>query len=964
MQTQAVRQQIRIVGAQQHNLKNITVEIPRDAIVVITGPSGSGKSSLAFDTLYAEGQRRYVESLSAYARQFLERLQKPRVEHIEGLSPAIAIEQRSAGGNPRSIVATSTEIHDYLRLLFTHLGKPHCPKCGKPLAGQSPQLIVDHLLSQPDGRKIMILAPYAVGKKGEHHDTLEKMRRDGFVRARIDGQIHSLDETSAIEKNRRHTLEAVVDRLVSGQSTATRFADSVELALRMGGGTLVLLTEDAELDGGWREQTMSEHFACPDCHFSLAEMQPRNFSFNSPYGACPQCHGLGTLLVFLPELVIPDPALSIRRGAVPLWRRGPRRLIMYYNHLLRCLAEHCGFSLHTPWRDLPESTRRVLLYGSGDEAVCFDFWMRGKRHAMTKPFEGILENLLRRYLKTESETVRERLRQCMGRKICPACRGARLRPESLAVTVEGRSIHDFCSMSVADSLQFMQNLQLQGEESIIAEDLAREIRARLGFLVDVGLGYLSLIRESASLSGGEAQRIRLATQVGSGLVGVIYVLDEPTIGLHERDNRRLLDTLEKLRDAGNTVIVVEHDLETIRRADYLIDLGPAAGREGGYLVAAGTPDQVLACPDSLTGDFLSGRRQIPLPTSRHPGNGRELRILKAREHNLQNLDATIPLGTFCCVTGVSGSGKSTLVNHILKRALARHFKLKTEPPGEHGSIEGLEHLDKMIVIDQSPIGRTPRSNPATYSDAFGGIREIFAKTPEARARGYKPGRFSFNVKGGRCEECKGDGIKRIAMNFLSDVYVECEVCKGHRYNRETLNVTYKGRNIADVLEMTVDEALAFFRAIPRLARQLSTLAAVGLGYIRLGQPATTLSGGEAQRVKLAAELARRPTGHTLYILDEPTTGLHLADIENLLGVLQSLRDQGNTVLVIEHNLEVIKVADYVLDLGPDGGEGGGRLVAAGTPEKVAHSRKSYTGRYLREVLRPPAKANSPQGKAG
>ncbi len=942
---------IRIIGAEQHNLKNISATIPRDAITVITGLSGSGKSSLAFDTLYAEGQRRYVESLSAYARQFLERLQKPKVEHIAGLSPAIAIEQRSAGTNPRSVVATTTEIHDYLRLLYSHIGNPHCPQCGKALAGQTPQMITDHLLAQPAGRKLMILAPYAVGKKGEHRETLEKMRRDGFVRARIDGQIRRLDENEIeLNKNQRHTLHAVVDRLITGKSTESRLADSVELALRIGGGTLSLLTEtDSQVDQ-WHEETMSEHFACLDCNFSLADLQPRNFSFNSPYGACPQCHGLGSLLVFRPELVIPNPKLSIRKGAVPLMRRGPRRLIMYYNHLLRCLAEHYQFSLHTPWEKLPEPIRQILLYGSGEEPICFDFWMRGKRHSMTKPFEGILPMLLRRYMSTESETVRDRMRQSMGREICPACDGARLRPESLAVTVSEYSIHDFCALSVADAIVFIDNLRLNSEEQVIAEELIKEIRGRLGFLDDVGLGYLTLIRESTTLSGGEAQRIRLATQVGSGLVGVIYVLDEPTIGLHQRDNDRLLKTLEKLRDTGNTVIVVEHDLETIRRADYLLDLGPGAGREGGYLVCAGKPAQVAAAPDSLTGSFLRGKRRISIPEKRYPGNGSRLKIRGASEHNLQNIDVSIPLGTFCCVTGISGSGKSTLVDHILKRALARHFKLKSEPPGKHKKIEGLGNVDKMIVIDQSPIGRTPRSNPATYSNAFTGIREIFAKTPQARTRGYKPGRFSFNIKGGRCEECKGDGIKRIEMNFLSDVYVECEMCSGKRYNRETLNITYKGRNIAEVLDMTVDEALDFFKAIPRLERQLGTLAAVGLGYIKLGQPATTLSGGEAQRVKLASELARKPLGHTLYILDEPTTGLHLADIETLLKVLCSLRDQGNTVMIIEHHLDVIKVADHIIDLGPEGGDNGGRVVASGTPEKVARNGKSHTGRYLRTAL--------------
>jgi excinuclease ABC subunit A len=944
---------IRIHGARQHNLKNIHVEIPRNAITVITGPSGSGKSSLAFDTLYAEGQRRYVESLSAYARQFLERLQKPQVERIEGLSPAIAIEQRSAGSTPRSIIATTTEIHDYLRLAYAHIGVPHCPKCGKPVSGQTPQMIVDHLAAQPAGRKLMILAPYAVGKKGEHRELLETIRNDGFVRVRIDGDIRSVEDHVELEKNKRHTIEAVVDRLVTGNMSSSRLTDSAELALRMGGGRLHLLVEDETQPDGWREEAHSEHFACLACDFSYGEILPRNFSFNSPYGACPECHGLGSQLVFIPELVVPDTSKSVKNGAIPLWRRGPRRLIMYNNHLLRCLAEHYNFDLKTPWCDLPEATRNALLYGSGDTSVCFDYWRRGKKYNMTRPFEGILENLRRRYMKTESDTVRQRMRECMTRQTCPECHGARLKPESLAVTVGGLSIHEFCCMSIERAAEFMADFKLEGEAAIIAGEIFKEIRSRLQFLNAVGLGYLSLNRESGTLSGGEAQRIRLATQVGSGLVGVLYVLDEPTIGLHQRDNQRLLATLEKLRDAGNTVIVVEHDLETIERADYIVDLGPGAGRHGGYVVCQGSPYKIEKCAESPTGKFLSGKQGIPIPSGRIKGNGKTLSITGAREHNLKNITVDIPLGTFCCVTGVSGSGKSTLINHTLKRALARHFNLKTEPPGVHKEILGLEHVDKMIVIDQSPIGRTPRSNPATYTDAFTLIRQLFAKTPESRARGYKPGRFSFNVKGGRCEACKGDGIRKIEMAFLSDVYVQCETCKGRRYNRETLTVTYKGRNISEVLDLTVDEALGVFKAIPPLERKLRTLSDVGLGYIKLGQPATTLSGGEAQRVKLATELARKPKGHTLYLLDEPTTGLHLADIERLLNVLMSLRDQGSTVIVIEHNLDVIKVADHIIDLGPEGGDAGGRVITKGTPEHVAQSKRSHTGRFLREMLKTP-----------
>ncbi len=944
-------EQIRVWGARQHNLKNIDVSIPRNALVVITGLSGSGKSSLAFDTIYAEGQRRYVESLSAYARQFLDRLQKPDVERIDGLSPAIAIEQRSAGSNPRSLVATTTEIYDYLRLLFAHTGKPHCPRCGRPIAGQSAQAITDRIAALPAGRKLMLLAPKVNGRKGEHREVLAELRRDGFVRARIDGRIRPLDEEIQLERNRRHTIEAVVDRLIAGRTNLTRLQDSVELALRLGDGVLVLLVEDPEAPGEWTEETMSEHLACPDCGISFGELLPRNFSFNSPYGACPTCHGLGTRMVFLPERVVPDPNLSIRRGALPLLRRGPRRLIMYYNHLLRCLAAHYDFSLTSPWKQLPERIRKIILYGSGDEPICFDFWRGGKRHAMTRPFEGVLTLLMRRYTETESEAVRERLRQAMGRETCPDCRGTRLRPETLAVTVRGINISQFCAMTIEQAAAFTRELEqaLTPEERAISAEIVKEIRARLGFLLSVGLGYLSLDRESGTLSGGEAQRIRLATQVGSGLVGVIYVLDEPTIGLHERDNDRLLDTLERLRDQGNTVVVVEHDFETIRRADYILDLGPAAGRRGGELVCAGPPEKIAACPRSVTGAFLRGERRIPVPRNRHPGNGERLRVIGAAEHNLKNITVAIPLGTFTCVTGVSGSGKSTLVDEIIKRRISRALGLTAPPPGAHRRIEGLEHIQKLIVIDQSPIGRTPRSNPATYTDTFTLIRQLFAMAPEARTRGYKPGRFSFNVKGGRCEECKGDGIKKIEMQFLPDVYVRCEVCKGRRYNRETLNIRYRGRNIADVLEMTVDEALEFFAHHPRLKRRLETLRDVGLGYIRLGQPATTLSGGEAQRVKLAAELARIPRGHTLYILDEPTTGLHAADVERLLTVLQSLRDQGNTVLVIEHNLDVIKVADHIIDLGPEGGDAGGNVVVAGTPEEVAACDESWTGRYLRKL---------------
>jgi excinuclease ABC subunit A len=942
--------EIRIIGARQHNLKNINLSLPRNSLVVITGLSGSGKSSLAFDTLYAEGQRRYVESLSNYARQFLDRLQKPDVEHIEGLSPAIAIEQRSAGSNPRSIVATSTEIYDYLRLLYAHIGLPHCPKCHDRIFGQSAEMICDSLKALPPGTRLMILAPYAIGKKGEHVDILERMRQDGFVRARIDGKITSLDDEISLKKTQRHTLEAVVDRLVSDAASSSRLNDSVELALRLGNGVLVAMVQDDEAAGGWREETMSEHLACLKCGISFGELLPRNFSFNSPFGACPTCNGLGSRLVFAPDLVIPDPTLSISKGAIPLLRRGPRRLIMYYNHLLKKLAEHCDFSLSTPWRDLSPEAKAVVLNGTDEEVISFDYRRGGKLFKMRRPFVGVLALLQHRYLETESDSVRDRLRQSMTRQPCPDCLGARLRPESLAVTVRDLSIHEFGNQSISQALEFMTNLELTSSEMAIAGEIAKEIRLRLSFLNSVGLAYLTLNRESGTLSGGEAQRIRLATQLGSGLTGVLYVLDEPSIGLHQRDNDRLLETLERLRDQGNTVVVVEHDLDTIRRADYIADLGPGAGRHGGYLVCAGTPAEIAACPESLTGQFLCGNREISLPETRLPGNGNRLVIRGAAEHNLKSITVSLPLGTLCCITGVSGSGKSTLVQDILERALNQHLGLITDPPGKHRSIDGLKHVDKMIVIDQSPIGRTPRSNPATYTNAFTIIRELFAMVPESKVRGYKPGRFSFNVKGGRCETCKGDGIKKIEMQFLPDVYVECEACKGHRYNRETLDIRYRGRNIADILGMTISDACEFFKAVPRLKRKLETLDSVGLGYLHLGQPATTLSGGEAQRVKLAAELSRKPAGHTLYILDEPTTGLHLADIDKLLEVLQSLRDQGNTVLVIEHNLDVIKVADHIVDLGPEGGDGGGTVVATGTPEEVAACEQSFTGQYLRSLL--------------
>lgn len=944
-----------IRGASEHNLKHINVKIPRNSLTVVTGLSGSGKSSLAFDTLYAEGQRRYVESLSAYARQFLDRMQKPKVEHIEGLSPAIAIEQRSAGSNPRSTVATVTEIYDYLRLLYAHTGIPHCPKCGKELAAQSAEAICEKLLTIPEGRKMMILAPYITGRKGELREVIEKIRRDGFVRVRIDGKITELtDEMKPLAKTLRHDIEAVVDRLVTGSLDRSRLNDSVETALKCGDGELIVMLEETDPSGSrtWKEERISERLACVDCGVSFGRMEPRNFSFNSPFGACPHCNGLGAMLVMDPKRVV-DPSKSLRNGAIPGWRRGPRHLIMYYNHLLRSIAAHLKMPdmLTTPFGKLPESVQHFLLYGSDGEPVDFSYWLRHKKYNMVKPFEGILASMQKRQEESESDSVRERLAEYMVRRECPVCHGARLKPESLAVTVGGLSIDKFNALSVESALAFISNLELDEERMAIAHEIVREIRSRLSFLVDVGLPYLTLNRESGTLSGGEAQRIRLATQLGCGLVGVLYILDEPSIGLHQRDNDKLLATLKRLRDIGNTVIVVEHDTDTIRSADYVLDLGPRAGVHGGEIVAAGTPDEVAKNSASLTGQYLSGQRKIQIPPVRQKGNGKSIRLEGVTHHNLKNVTVDIPLGLFCCVTGVSGSGKSSLVNGVLRAALEQKFKMADAAvPGAHKRILGLENVDKAIVIDQSPIGRTPRSNPATYTEAFGMIRTLFASLPESKMRGFGPGRFSFNVKGGRCEECQGDGIKKIEMQFLPDIYVTCSACHGQRFNKETLSVHYKQRNIAEILDMTVDEAVDFFSAIPRLYRKLKTLQEVGLGYLTLGQPATTLSGGEAQRVKLATELARQSRGHTIYILDEPTTGLHLEDIKQLLDVLIRLRDKGNTILVIEHNLDVIKMADYLIDIGPEGGDAGGEIVAAGTPEQVAKVKRSHTGRYLKEIL--------------
>jgi excinuclease ABC subunit A len=941
--------EILVQGAREHNLKNVTVRIPRNSLTVITGLSGSGKSSLAFDTLYAEGQRKYVESLSAYARQFLEQMQKPDVDHIEGLSPAISIEQRTAGSNPRSIVATTTEIHDYLRLLFATIGKPHCPKCGRPITQQSAEQIVDALLRHSPQTRLVLLAPRAQGRKGEHLELLDELRKSGFVRARIDGIIADLDQAPKLDKKKAHTIEVVIDRIAIGDNLRTRLTDSVETALRQGGGTLIALVQPP--GGEQTEIICSEKNACIPCGLSFDALTPRHFSFNSPYGACPTCHGLGTMMVFDEDLIVPDPSLSLEDGAIRAWKGGGRRSAIYYKGLIRAVARHLGVDLETPYADLPKAARAVLMHGSGDEEMEFGFWRGGAWHKYRKPFEGVIPNLKRRYEETESEYMKQKLAGFMSRQPCTACNGARLRPESLACLVGGKSILDVTRLSIRRAAEFFDTLSLSELERRIAKDIIKEIRQRLQFMIDVGLDYLTLDRESGTLSGGEAQRIRLATQIGAGLVGVLYVLDEPSIGLHQRDNEKLIRTLKGLRDLGNTVIVVEHDEQTIRSADYVIDLGPGAGRHGGHVVFQGRVPDLLNCEASLTARYLNNHVAVEVPPVRTPTNKGWLVVQGARENNLKNIDVKIPLGCMVCVTGVSGSGKSTLVDDILRRALFRHFYGARERPGAHKAIKGLEQLDKVIVIDQSPIGRTPRSNPATYTGAFNPIRDLFALLPAAKIRGFGKGRFSFNVKGGRCETCKGDGILKIEMHFLPDVHVTCEQCGGRRYNKETLEVKYNGKSIADVLEMTIDEALEFFKNIPSISRRLRTLSEVGLGYLQVGQPATTLSGGEAQRVKLSAELSKKDTGRTLYLLDEPTTGLHFADVHRLIQVFQRLRDAGNTLVVIEHNLDVIKTADYILDLGPEGGEGGGRLIAQGTPEAVARNPDSHTGRYLAEVLR-------------
>lgn len=1030
---------IRIGGAREHNLKNLTLEIPRDKLVVITGLSGSGKSSLAFDTIYAEGQRKYVESLSAYARQFLDQMQKPDVDYIEGLSPAIAIEQRSSGMNPRSTVATTTEIYDYLRLLYAHVGQAHCPETGQPIVARTTSDIVDQILTLPAKSRVMLLAPVVRGQKGEFRDVIERLQREGFVRARVDGEMIELTNPNVrvkLDAKQGHTIEAVVDRLVMDEKVRVRLQDSVETALRWGEGVLVTLhqlpeskvqspkskvvpslpPDSSNRSDAWAETLHSNRMYSPATGKSYEPLTPKHFSFNAPSGACPVCHGLGQKMVFDEGLVVPDPEKSLEQGAILPWRRGGKRMVIYYKAMLRAVASHYGQSLEKPCKDLPEDFKKILLHGSGETEIEFHFWRAGKQSTIKRPFEGVLPNMERLYAESESEFTRNRLKAFMSPQFCDACEGKRLKPEILAVTlggvsgpltpalspseeerenhrqrigesgvprnreaarrilplsggedrgegerhtkaskpapIPGLSIMDVCALSVEKADEFFAGLKLTEFQETIAHDVIKEIRARLGFLKNVGLGYLTLNRESGSLSGGEAQRIRLATQIGAGLVGVLYILDEPSIGLHQRDNDRLLVTLKGLRDLGNSVLVVEHDADTIRQADHILDLGPGAGVRGGELVVAGPLCEVLKHERSLTAQYLRGDLSIPVPKERkQPSRDRgSLEILGASENNLKHVDARIPIGLFTCVTGVSGSGKSTLVDDVLRRALMRKFYGSKEKPGAHREIRNYEGLEKIVVIDQTPIGRTPRSNPATYTGMFNAIRDLFAKLPAAKVRGYESGRFSFNVKGGRCEKCQGDGLIKIEMHFLPAVYVTCEACGGRRYNRETLEIAYKGLNIADVLDLTVDEAVNFFRAVPQIYDPLLTLAEVGLGYIRLGQSGTTLSGGEAQRVKLAAELSRKQTGRTLYILDEPTTGLHFHDVAKLLEVLFKLRASGNTLLVIEHNLDVIKTADWVVDLGPEGGEGGGRVVVQGTPEVVARCLASHTGRYLRAVL--------------
>lgn len=944
--TKDSKKQIIIKGAKEHNLQNIDLTIPRDEFIVITGLSGSGKSSLAFDTIYAEGQRRYVESLSAYARQFLGQMKKPEMEYIEGLSPAISIDQKTTKENPRSTVGTITEIYDYLRLLFARIGTPHCPKCGKEISHQTLGQIGDSIIEEGEGKKIHILAPVVRDKKGQHKDVLDDLRNKGFVRARVDGEVRDLEEDIDLPKTYRHSIEVVVDRLKIRKDVdfKRRLVDSLETASEFADGLINVLFSD---DGRDYEKKYSEHFACVDCGINFEELTPRMFSFNAPQGACPECNGIGVKMEIDPDLIIPNKNLTLNEGAVTPWAKSNKKE-NYYHQMLEAVSKHFNFSMDTPFNELTNEQQDIILYGC-DDKIPFSFKRRNKSYQVNRQFEGVIPRMERLYIETKSNYSRKYISKFMSDRKCHVCHGKRLRPEVLAVTVGGKSIADVVEMSIKDSYQFFLNLELTDREQFIAKEVLKEIRQRLKFLVDVGLDYLSMARSSGTLSGGEAQRIRLATQIGSGLVGVLYILDEPSIGLHQRDNVKLIETLKRLKNLGNTLIVVEHDEETILSADYVVDIGPGAGEHGGKVVACGTPEEIMESHESVTGQYISRRETIPIPQTRRSGNGESLIIRGARQNNLKNIDVEIPLGKFTCVTGVSGSGKSSLINEILYKGLSGKLNNKFTFAGDYDKIEGVINIDKIIAIDQKPIGRTPRSNPATYTGVFTDIRDLFAETPEAKARGYKPGRFSFNVKGGRCEACSGDGIVQIEMHFLADVFVPCEVCGGKRYNEETLDIRYKGKNIYEVLEMTVEEALDFFEHIPKIHKKLKTLLDVGLGYMKIGQPATTLSGGEAQRIKLAKELSRSNTGNTLYILDEPTTGLHFADIKRLLSVLARLTDAGNSVVVIEHNLDVIKTADYIIDLGPEGGDGGGKVIATGTPEEIAKSG-TYTGEFLQKIL--------------
>ena len=944
-----VHDRLIVRGAREHNLRNVNLELPRDSLIVFTGLSGSGKSSLAFDTIFAEGQRRYVESLSAYARQFLGQMDKPDVDFIEGLSPAVSIDQKSTSRNPRSTVGTITEIHDYLRLLFARAGRAHCPECGEPIAKQSPQQIVDRLMALPEGTRFQVLAPVVRGRKGEYVDLFRQLAGQGLTRVRMDDELHQLITPPSLDKQKKHSIDVIVDRLAAKPGIKQRLTDSVETALGLAGGVVTVDFVDRPEDDPPRERRYSEHLACPNEHdISIEELEPRQFSFNGPWGACPECSGIGTRMEVDPELVVPDPTKSLAQNAIAIW--STPYVAGFFQNIFAALAEQEGFDLDAPWEELPARIQRMMLFGVSGHVTVHSRTRHGRDHSYRAKFEGALPYIRRRHAEAESDNARERFAGYMREVPCQSCNGARLKPSSLAVTVGGRNIAEISNLSIAEVSVFMRDLQLTEREAKIAERVVKEINERLRFLLDVGLDYLSLSRPAGSLSGGEAQRIRLATQIGSGLVGVLYVLDEPSIGLHQRDNHRLIETLLRLKALGNTLIVVEHDEDTIKAADWVVDVGPGAGEHGGEVVVTGTVDDLLAHPTSLTGAYLSGRRWIPMPSTRRTGSGQAITVHGATEHNLRNVTVEFPLGKLIAVTGVSGSGKSSLVNSILYTALAKKLYNARAVPGRHRTITGIEHIDKSIHVDQSPIGQTPRSNPATYTGVFDNIRKLFAETPEAKVRGYQPGRFSFNVKGGRCENCAGDGTIKIEMNFLPDVYVPCEVCHGARYNRETLEVHYKGKTIAEVLDMPIEEAVEFFAPIQSIARHLRTLVDVGLGYVRLGQPATTLSGGEAQRVKLAAELQRRSTGRTFYVLDEPTTGLHFEDIRKLLEVLQTLVDKGNTVVVIEHNLDVIKAADWVIDLGPEGGSRGGTVLAEGTPEQIAESPESFTGLFLRPLL--------------